>query len=439
MSDLLTPPRPTVPLDGGVPLVAASTSRRQWPLVLAYGAFPVLWVLGAGVLSFLLGGALAWWMVLRRRGAWEPAPPAVWVWVGLLAWTATGVLVLGPLDRVVAYGYRLSFLLAATGLLLVVVGTRRAALSDRTVLRTVSVLWFLTVAGGMVALVAPGLEFTTIVERLLPGRLLEIGLVRNIVHLQIAAESRFLGVPVGRPEAPFPFTNAWGSNLTLLTPLVLATWSLQPTRRWRLVTGVLLAASAVPLALSLNRGAWLSLGIGLLYVLVRLAVQGDPRRVLAMGVAGVVVLGAVLVSPVGDLVVDRLTGPGHSDQGRTSLYEQALDLAAASPLVGHGAPQPNELDPEGPSIGTHGQLWLLLVAHGVPAVLLYVAFFAVAWVAALRWRAPHAVWLEACLVIAAVQFPIYELMPVQTITLAVVAGLALRGRRTERQRLEAWA
>ena len=142
----------------------------------------------------------------------------------------------------------------------------------------------------------------------------------------------------------------------------------------------------------------------------------------------------ILVSPLGDLVVERLSGPGHSDAGRTSLYAQSLDLGAASPLVGHGAPQPNLADPDGPSVGTHGQLWLLLVSHGAPAVVLYVLFFATAWFAAARWRAPHAIWLETVLVIGAVQFPIYELVPAQTITLAVVAGCCLRGHAAQRRR-----
>lgn len=439
MSDLLAPPRTVAPLDGGAALGGRAATSRHWPITIAYGAFPVLWVLGAGVGSFVLGGAVAGWMLLRRRGPWEPAPPQTWAWLALVGWTATALVVLGPLDRVLAFLYRESFLLTATAMLFLLVGTRSRDLPDRRVLRTVCVLWFLTVAGGLVAIVAPGAEATTVVERLLPQSLLDIGLVENIVHLQIAAESRFLGVPVGRPEAPFPFTNAWGSNLTLLTPVVLATWGLHPTRRWRIVTGVLLAASVVPLALSLNRGAWLSLSVGLLYAMARLALRGDPRRVLGLAVAAAIAIGGLLVSPVGDLVVDRLDGPGHSDEGRTSLYTQAIGLTIESPLVGHGAPQPDPLDPEGASIGTHGHLWLLLVSHGVPAALLYVTFFASAWVAALRWRAPHAVWLETALVIAAVQFPFYELQPVQTITMAIVAALALRGHREQRRRSAAHA
>lgn len=426
----LTDPAAAVPLDGGLP-PRSGPSHRSLPVAIAFVGYPLLWFLGLGVLSFPLAGAVALWLLLRRRGPWEPVPGSVAVWFAFLAWTATALIVLGPLDRVLAYAYRSSIYLAATALLVLVVATPRRVLGDRAVLQLVSALWIATVLGGLVALMNPGLELTTVAERLLPRRLLDIGLVRNIVHLQVAAESRILGLPVGRPEAPFPFTNAWGSNLALLTPAVLATWRLGTSRRWRVMTGALLLAAVAPWVLSLNRGSWLSLTVGLLYVGARSLRDVPTRRYVAAVVVAAVVAVAVLLSPLGGLLADRLDGPGHSDAGRTSLYVQAIELGRESPVVGHGAPQPNREEPGGTSIGTHGQLWLLLVSHGVPGVVLYVAFFATAWFAAVRWRAPHAVWLEAVLVVGAVQFPIYELLPAQTVALAIVAALCIRGHRAQ--------
>lgn len=423
---------PPTPLDGGLP--AASSPGRLWlPIAVAFAGYPVLWWLGLGLLSYPLAALLALGGLLRRGGATVAVPDSARVWLLFVAWTGTAVLVLDEPDRWVAYGYRSMLYLVATVLLLWVLRADHRALTDRSVLRSLSVLWFATVIGGLAAMVLPGVEVTTPVERLLPAGILEIGLVQNIVHLQFADASRFLGFTVGRPEAPYPFTNAWGSNFALLTPLVLATWTLPTSRRWRVLTGVLVVLATIPWVFSLNRGSWLSLSVGLAYVALRKVRDVAPVRFVA-SVAGVaLVLAAVLLSPLGDLVQARTEGPGHSDEGRSQLYEQAVELTLESPVVGHGAPQPNELDPEGPSIGTHGQLWLLLVSHGLPAAVLYIGFFGLAWLAALRWRAPHAVWLEATLVVGAVQFPIYELLPEPTIILAVVAGLAIRGyRRQER-------
>ncbi len=427
-----TPVRLPVALDGGVAL--QPRVDRPWiPIAVAFVGYPLLWTLGLGVLAFPLAGATAALGLLGRSRARVPMPGAVGVWLTFLAWTATAPIVLGPLDRWVAFGYRASIYLSATALLLWVLGVSAERLSDRTVLRTVAALWFATVAGGFAGVLSPGLEIVTIIERMLPNHILDIGLVRNTVHLQVAAESRFLGFPVGRPEAPFPFTNAWGSNLALLTPLMVATWQLQPSRRWRLITGTMAVFAVVPWIFSLNRGSWLSLSIGVLYVAARRIRRVPPRRMAAIAIGTAILVSAGLASPLGELVLAR-SETGHSDAGRASLYSHAIDLTAASPVVGWGAPQPNPDDPSGPSIGTHGQLWLLLVSHGVPAALLYAGFFALAWIAAFRWQAPHAVWLEATLVVAAVQFPIYELVPSQTLVLAVVAGLALRGLRDEQAR-----
>ena len=419
-----------VALDGDVPRVVRAP--RTWlPIAVAFAGYPILWPLGLGVLAFPLAGIAAGIGLLRRHDARMPAPAPVLVWLCFLAWTGTAVFVLGGFDRWIAFGYRATIYGAATGLLLWIVGSTDDSLSDRTILRVVTTLWVVTVIGGLVAILAPGVEVTTIVERMLPASLLQNGLIRNTVHLQIAAESRFLGFPVGRPEAPFPFTNAWGSNLALLTPMVIATWHLTPTRRWRVLTGLLGVAAIIPWIFSLNRGSWLSLSLGLAYVAARRIRRVSPRRVAALAAGFAVLVAIGLASPLGSLVLAR-SETGHSDAGRASLYAGAIDLTIESPVIGWGAPQTNPLNPTGASIGTHGQLWLLLVSHGVPAAILYVGFFALAWVAAFRWQAGHAVWLEATLVVAALQFPIYELMPTQMFTLVVVAGLTLRGQRDDR-------
>lgn len=404
------------------------------PIAVAFAGYPVLWWLGLGLLSYPLAGLLALMGLLRRRGAAVPLPAAARVWLLFVGWTFTALLVLGPPDRWIAFGYRTTMYLVATALLLWVLRAPPSDLPDRSVLRAMSVLWFATVLGGLAGVALPGVELATPVERLLPQGVLEVGLIRNIVHIQFADASRFLGFTVGRPEAPYPFSNVWGANFALLTPLVLGTWLLPTTKRWRVATGVLLVLACIPWVFSLNRGSWLSLSIGLVYVAVRRIRNVPPAR-FAAGVAAVaVVVAAVLLSPLGDLVEARTDGPGHSDAGRAQLYEQSTELALSSPVVGHGAPQPNELDPDGPSIGTHGQLWLLLVSHGIPGAVLYVAFFALGWFAALRWRAPHAVWLEATLVVGAVQFPVYELLPEPTVILAVVAAMAIRGHHQQQRR-----
>lgn len=430
-------PATATPLDGSAPPPARPV-RRGLAVTVAFAGYPLLWLLGLSVLAYPLAAAVAGWTLWRRRGPWTELPAPTSVWFLFLLWTLSGMIALDSPDRVLAFLYRETIYLTATALLVLVATSPRQVLPDRRVLRSMGWLWAATVVGGLVAVFAPGAEMTTVTERLLPAALREIGLVQNIVHLQLAAESRFLGFPVGRPEAPFPFTNAWGSHLTLLTPVAIAAFQLgRRGLRQRLIGGALITVAVVPWVLSLNRGAWLSGLVLFGWVMVRQLQRLSGRRLVASAVVALLLGVGIWASPLGDLVAQRLDGPGHSDAGRRSLYVQSVELTAASPIVGHGAPQPNPDGPEAPSIGTHGQLWLLLVSHGVPGLLLYLGFFGTAFVAALRWRAAHSVWLEGTLLVGAVQFPIYELLPGQTIVLAIVAGLCLRGLRAQRVREQA--
>ena len=53
-----------------------------------------------------------------------------------------------------------------------------------------------------------------------------------------------------------------------------------------------------PIVFSLDRGLWLSLGIGLAYAAVRFGALRDTRRVMRV-VGAVLVVGALVVSPLG--------------------------------------------------------------------------------------------------------------------------------------------
>jgi hypothetical protein len=118
---------------------------------------------------------------------------------------------------------------------------------------------------------------------------------------------------------------------------------------------------------------------------------------------------------------------GHSDTRRLSLYEQSIEAAGQSPLIGHGGPIPDSRDPNGPPVGTHGQVWLLLVSHGYPAAITFVGFLAYLLLRTrLARRENFVFWVHIMLAIAVVQMPFYFLIPSQLPVLMVAAGFALR-------------
>ena len=68
-----------------------------------------------------------------------------------------------------------------------------------------------------------------------------------------------------------------GAVFALTTPFLILGWSLVRTSLWRWSTRLLLIASIVPVIVSLNRGLWLSLGFGMVYAGVRMAIKGRIR------------------------------------------------------------------------------------------------------------------------------------------------------------------
>ena len=93
----------------------------------------------------------------------------------------------------------------------------------------------------------------------------------------------------------------------MLTPVCLAALAANPGRVWGRVLKVTLALSVVPIVFSLNRGLWLSLGVGLAYAAVRFGALRDTRRVMRVVGAVVVVGTLVAVSPLGGLVTARFS------------------------------------------------------------------------------------------------------------------------------------
>jgi hypothetical protein len=92
-------------------------------------------------------------------------------------------------------------------------------------------------------------------------------------------------------------------------------------------------------------------------------------------------------------------------------------------------------DPEKPDrapIGTHGQIWLLLVSQGVVGASLYVGAQVLMLVKS-RKAPPDSVgfWANTAMFVALVQLPFYSQIPVQLQLVMVAAALALRSRGQE--------
>ena len=352
-------------------------------------------------------------------------PPGFRWWLAFLGWSfASGMQLRAP-DRILAFAYRGLMYLAATAIFVWLYNQQRE--THKVESRVSSVIlgfWLALVVGGLAGIVFAGREFTTLFSMMLPDSLGETRFIRDITTARLSYVTRFLGFPAARPTAPFAYTNEWASNFVLLSVAVGGLALSRMGRHRGLLLGIAVAA-VLPFVYSLSRAAWataiLAAFLGCLGLLKMS--QVSPRAV------GRFLLGLLLVVVVltrlGGLIDDRLA-TGHSDEARTARAGEALGRVQESPLIGFGAPLPPESG-VGPSVGTHGQVWLVIFSSGFVGA----AFFAIWWGCVLwrcrRLRNVTELVAATTVLVALAQSPFYEMLPFQLGLLMTLAALAFRG------------
>ena len=391
-----------------------------WPLTLMVSAYPVWYLLGlSGFMWVILAAPMAAALVRRRDLV---APKGIGLWLVFLVAVAGSVFSIDSPARLSGWVLRLGYYLGATVFLMYVLNGRNSVTVPRIV-RSFAILWMLTIAGGYLAFVLGGVSYRSPMWYLLPAGLLDNELIRTLVTPGFADVQDIIGVPIPRPKAPFPYTNSWGSMVALTTPfaiMALADGRVGlPTR----LVKVMLAAAVVPVVVSLNRGLWLSLGLGLAYVAIRLGLGGRRASVVRMAVVAVVVAAVIALSPLGDLFTSRLDN-GHSDSDRFALASAAIEGTVERPVFGWGAPRPNVGDQ--PSVGTHGQLWLVLFSHGFVGAASFVAALASFWYWTQRQTTTAGLLANAVLVVAFAQLPVYLMIPHSLFAVMAAVAIAIR-------------
>lgn len=408
---------------------------RGWPIYAFFGSLPVAWCLGLANLVLPVYGLLLLVVLLLRERVLMP--PRFGMWLLFLTWVLLSALQLDSPDRAFAFGYRASLYLTATALFLYIFGASERALPTASVVKALTAYWALVVIGGLLGVAFPTVTWPSfaqeVIAPLLPGNVASVQFFQDITTPALADVQRILGFPVGRPKTFFAYTNEWGSTLVLLVPFVVIAMRMVG-RAWRRVLGGLLVLMIIPLAFSLNRGAWLALLALLAYATFRFTAQGNVRALMRITVTVALVAAVIFATPLEGLIESRLSH-GHSDAGREARNIAALELTANSPLVGYGAPQPAGEDSA--AVGTHGQLFLLLVSHGVPALLFFVGWLGYTLARSASRGSFVQFWCHAVILVYLVQMPFYELTAFQLMVAAAAMGLAWReiiARRQSRPR-----
>ena len=259
----------------------------------------------------------------------------------------------------------------------------------------------------------------------MPQRLVGNEFVHDLVHPALSQVQDILGYDSPRPKAPFTYATNWGAAFGVLTPFVVLAWKQARRRGWKMLIAAVFVLGIVPVVSSLDRGLWLSLGIGMMYAAIRLAIAGNSRALRINLLLIVTVIAVVFLSPLKTLVSDRLAHP-HSNERRLSLYQESTDRVMESPILGFGTPVPSIVNPNAPPVGTQGQLWEVLVSHGIPGAILFVWWFVFQfW--RLRRTSPEVVlWSHTVILIALIQMPFYDSIGIPLAVIMIAIAVASR-------------
>ncbi|CNF38386.1 Lipid A core-O-antigen ligase and related enzymes [Mycobacterium tuberculosis] len=438
-------PVPPTRTDEPLPVRLRDLPLTTWPLIALLIGFPVWWLLGLGVFSFVICAVPMALVLLNRRPL--RFPPGFGLWVLFLIWylVSCGMLdenppgAYGDLDfgRVVSVLVRLVVYLASAVIALYVGNLSERELPRLALIRMLGALFITTTLGGLLGVFFPNFHITPLFGMLLPGKVRTNAFVQNIID-PTAAQITWVGsVKAIRPEAPFEWANTWGNNYSILLIWFILGWWVYASRERRVIGVVILALSLIPVVYGLNRGLWVGIALSALYVLFRLALRG---RVMALGVAGMaLVLGGALfvMSPLYAQVETRLDNP-QSNSIRAYTRAKTIEAALTSPIIGYGNTRysvgsdktvttgKTQACPQckHPPLGSDGQLWLLLISQGLVGAGLYVLFF----LNAIRryWRDTSAIATGGVLTMLLVLFymtiydGLYTPMPLYLLSFAVM-------------------
>ncbi|HEX7135021.1 MAG TPA: O-antigen ligase family protein [Iamia sp.] len=401
----------------------------HWPLTLCIGGFPIWWALGLGALIWpLFAIPLAVRMITRRRRITVPVGFGAWLlYLGfvLLSYTALE----GSATVPFAWLWRLANYVSCTIFFLAICEADEDEIGTDRIVRLLAFFWIITVAGGWLGVLMPYGGIPSLTERLLPTGMASNEFVQELVRPEFAQVHEILGYPLGRPKAPFIYTNDWGSVYALLLPFFFLSWLQAPDLRRRSWAYLLLLASLIPVFVSLNRGLWLSLGVALIYAASR---SGELARMARRALLALVTVGMLLIvfTPVGTLVESRAEND-HSSAGRSLLYGEAFRITADSPIIGLGGPRPYEGNKIIPMVGTQGLFWTVLVSTGYVGLLVFLAAW-LRWIWETRAGPPVTFWCHVVLIIGLVQIFVYDLIPSALHLVFIAAALGFRAARQQR-------
>lgn len=429
------------------------------PLIIFIAGFPVWWVLGLGVLGFLIMSIPLGYYLLRQRRILAPRGFGFWLLfiavllIGFVVlWTPVpGLVSESGIARILPWAYRVLWFGAVTVVLLFIGNTTEKQLPRKWLILLMGWLFVLTVAGGYAGQYLWQHEFPSFLEMILPRSMRSNVFFNSLIHPGLAQLQDILGYPDPRPKAPFEYANSWGANFGLLLPFYLMSYRYTRRAGQRIAFVLILLAAIPPVIFSLNRGLWAGLGVMALVVVVRMAITGRWFAVVGAAATAIVLYIGLLVTPLWETIQTRLENP-HSNEGRSNLAGVTLETVLQySPLIGFGATRSrqgnffsiasgatadcHQCSP--PQLGTQGSLWFLVFCTGFLGAGLFCAFILRRTVPVITRSESWATALLYPVVFFFCVLPVYDLIGSPLMILMITLGLIWRYEQEKKTQLMA--
>jgi O-antigen ligase len=401
---------------------AAKTGLPLWPLTAMFGLMPLWWALGIWYFAWPLFGVLLLVLLSARGKVRVPAGGVPWLI--LLGIVLVSAVRLERVTQISVFGLRFGYLCTAFLVCLYVYNLARDQVPWGRIANPLCLYWLSLVMLGWLGVLAPKLSLPSPFLLALPDGVANERFLTDVARIDATEFNPFSANPIYRPAAPYPYTNNWGTAYAFLVPFVLACLTSLRRGPMRIALLVSLPLSIVPAFLTLNRGMFIGLGAGALYLLGREILRGRVRLLLPIALILLIGWLATLFIPVIDLITHR-TSTTDTTADRFDLYRQTWAAVLHSPLLGFGQPGSVDTTHAAEPLGTQGMIWQVLYSHGIPAVIcLYLLLAVVAWRMAAAVT-PTGLLLSSLPIIAVVVTPFYAFIDPNMSVLFFAIGLGL--------------
>jgi len=408
-------------------LRAPARTMPTWPVTVPLVTYPVWWASGIGELALVPFAVCAAMLLLRNPAT--RVPRGIGPWLIMVMWVVASLLQIDTGGRLVGAIYRL-VLYAAITVFIVYVFNAWSPRNQQRICGAIAVFLLWMTLGATAGLLYPLWELRTPLIYVVPHGLLGNDIVHQMVVRRLTEYNPLAwnaDVMSPRPSFPFLYTNGWGSSYSLMLPFVLLYVSQEKNRLRTAAVILLVVASTVPAALTLNRGMVLGLAVGLLYFMARGVATGRKGWLVGAAVFAAFGTALLMILPIQQRLEARNATTG-STATRLSLYQEAWDRTLASPILGYGAPRPS-IHTGAPSVGTQGQLWATLFSHGILAAVALVVWLAVVAVVSLRKADALHTATGAVGVMALTEVLYYGMIPFPFLWVAIAAALVFAAQQ----------